>query len=58
MNISTNLRIALPCILIGGAIGALVGGAMGEGIIGTRVGIIAGGAAAFLYLQRKKSGAD
>ena len=55
MVVADKLRIALPCILIGGTIGALVGGACGEGIIGIRVGLIVGGIAAFVYLQRKKS---
>jgi len=57
VDVSATLRIALPCILIAGAIGALVGGACGETVIGIRVGIIVGGTAAFVYLQRKKSGA-
>ena len=57
MKISATLRIALPCILIAGAIGALVGGPFDESANGIRVGVIVGGAAAFVYLQRKKSGA-
>ena len=57
VKVSATLRIALPFILVGGVIGALVGGALGEGVIGIRVGLIAGGLAAFVYLQRKKSGA-
>ena len=56
MKVSATLRIALPCILTAGAIGALVGGAFGETVIGIRVGLIVGGAAVFVYLQRKKSG--
>ena len=58
MKIANRLRIALPCILISGAIGALVGGPFDQTAAGIRVGIIVGGTAAFIYLQRKKSGAD
>jgi hypothetical protein len=56
VKISATIRIALPCILIAGAIGALVGGAFDETANGFRVGVIVGGATAFVYLQRKKSG--
>lgn len=57
MKFSGTLRIALPCILIGGIIGALVMGAFDLGLNAIRAGIIAGGIAAYLYLLRKKSGA-
>jgi len=57
MKVSYKLRITLPCILIFGAIGALIGGVLGDGANGTRAGIIVGGGVAFVYLQRKKSGA-
>jgi len=57
MKVTYKLRIALPCILIFGAIGALVGGAIGDGANGTRVGIVVGGSVAFVILQRKNSGA-
>jgi hypothetical protein len=57
MKVSTILRVALPCILVGGAIGALVGGAFSDTANGIRVGVIVGGAAAFVYLQRNESGA-
>jgi hypothetical protein len=53
---SAILRIVLPCILLGGIIGALVGGAFGIGVNGIRAGIIVGGVAAFVYLRRKQSG--
>ena len=56
MKVSATLWIALPWILIAGAIGALVGGAFGDGVNGIRVGVIVGGVTAFLYLRRKKSG--
>jgi len=58
VKVSATLRIALPCILIGGIIGALVGGAFGIGVNGIRAGIIVGGVAAFVYLRRKKSGSS
>jgi len=57
MKVASKLRIALPSILIFGAIGALVGGAAGDAANGTRVGIVVGGVVAYVYLQRKKSGA-
>ncbi len=56
MKVSTTLRIALPCILIGGIIGALAMGAFDLGLNAIRAGIIAGGIVAFVYLRRKKSG--
>ena len=55
MKIADRLRIALPCILIGGIIGALVMGAFDLGLNAIRAGIIVGGIAAFVYLRRKKS---
>jgi hypothetical protein len=55
VKVSATLRIALPFILIAGAIGALVGGPFDETAAGIRVGVIVGGVAAFVYLQRKKS---
>ena len=57
MKVAYKLRIALPCILIFGAIGALVGGAIGDGVNGIRAGIVVGGCVAFVYLKRKESGA-
>ena len=56
MKVSTTLRIALPCILIGGIIGALIMGAFDLGLNAIRAGIVAGGIAAFVYLRRKESG--
>ena len=56
MKVATYLRIVLPCILVGGAIGALVGGAFDIGLNAIRAGIIVGGIAAFVYLRRKESG--
>jgi hypothetical protein len=57
MKVAYKLRIALPCILIFGAIGALVGGIMGVDANGIRVGIVVGGVVAFVFLKRKESGA-
>lgn len=56
MKVSATLRIALPFILIGGILGALVMGAFDLGLNAIRAGIIVGGIAAFVYLRRKKSG--
>ena len=56
MTVAYKLRIALPCILVFGSIGALVGGALGDGANGARVGIVVGGGVAFAILQRKKFG--
>ncbi|MDH3216858.1 MAG: hypothetical protein OEN01_11275 [Candidatus Krumholzibacteria bacterium] len=51
--VATNLRTALPCILVGGVLGAMVGGALGSAANGTRVGIILGGVVAFAILRRR-----
>jgi hypothetical protein len=56
MKVTTTLGVALPCILIGGIIGALVMGAFDLGLNAIRAGIVAGGIAAFVYLRRKESG--
>jgi len=53
MKLSYKLRVALPCILIFGGLGALVGGAVGAGANGTRIGIVFGGVVAFIILQRR-----
>ena len=50
--IATNLRTALPCIVIGGVLGAMVGVGLGSATNGARVGIIAGGVVAFVILRR------
>ena len=55
MKVSSILLIALPFILVGGMIGALVMGAFDIGLNAIRAGIIVGGIAAFVYLRRKKS---
>ena len=57
MKVADKLRIALPCILIFGAIGALAGGVFGDAVNGIRAGIVVGGGVAYVYLQRKNSGA-
>jgi hypothetical protein len=51
--IATILRIAFPCILIGGVLGATVGVGLGSTANGARVGIITGGLVAFLILRRR-----
>jgi hypothetical protein len=53
MIIATNLKTAIPCILIGGALGALVGGMLDNTVIGIRVGVILGGVIAFIILQKR-----
>jgi fructose-specific phosphotransferase system IIC component len=49
MIIATNLKVAIPCIVLGGALGALLGSANG-----VRVGIVMGGVVAFLILLKKQ----
>jgi len=58
MTVGAYLRIPLPCILIGSALGAMIGGALGDIANGTRVGIILGGVVAFTIMQRKKRSAS
>ncbi len=55
MKVADKLVVALPCILVFGAIGALVGGALDANPAAIRVGIVVGGVAAFFVLQRKKT---
>jgi len=52
-TIATNLKTAIPCILVGGALGALVGGLLDNTVIGIRVGVIAGGVVAYIILMMK-----
>lgn len=54
ISLGTYLRIPLPCILIGGILGAMIGGSLGDIANGTRVGIILGGIVAFIIMRRKK----
>ena len=58
ITVGAYLRIPLPCILIGSALGALIGGALGDMANGTRVGIILGGVVAFALLLRKRRNAS
>jgi hypothetical protein len=58
ITVGAYLRIPLPCILIGSALGAMIGGALGDIANGTRVGIILGGVVAFTIMQRKKRSAS
>ena len=58
ITVGAYLRIPLPCILIGSALGAMIGGALGDIANGTRVGIILGGVVAFVIMQRKKRSAS
>ena len=53
MTISAIIRIALPCILIGGVIGSILGGVLGSIANGIRVGVILGGVIAFILIQKK-----
>ena len=54
MTVGAILRIAGPCILVGGALGAIIGSALGDITNGFRVGVVLGGVVAFTILQRKK----
>jgi hypothetical protein len=58
MPVGAVLRISVPCILIGGALGAAIGGALGDITNGFRVGVVLGGAVAFIIMQRKRRGAS
>lgn len=58
ITVGAYLRIPLPCILIGSALGAMIGGALGDTANGTRVGIILGGVVAYILLLRKKRSAS
>ncbi len=54
ISLGTYLRIPLPCILIGSALGAMIGSVLGDTVNGIRVGIILGGVVAFIILLRQK----
>jgi hypothetical protein len=56
--VGAYFRILLPCILIGAALGAMTGGALGDTANGIRVGIILGGVVAYIIMQRKKRSAS
>jgi hypothetical protein len=56
MAISAVIRIALPCILIGGALGAILGSVLGSTANGFRIGVILGGVVAYILLLKKKPG--
>ena len=58
MTVGAKLRIAVPCILIGGALGAMIGSALGDIANGTRVGIVLGGVVAFTIMKRKRRSAS
>ena len=51
--IVTNLKTAIPCIIVGGALGALVGGVLDSTENGIRVGIILGGVIAYMILLKR-----
>jgi hypothetical protein len=48
-----KVRTALPYILVGGVVGALVGSFPGDVANGFRVGVILGGAVAFIVIRKK-----
>ena len=52
--IISRLKIAIPCILIGGALGAVAGIFLDSGANGIRVGIILGGVIAFIILLKRQ----
>jgi len=54
MTVGATLRIAVPCILVGGALGGIIGSAIGDIKNGIRVGVVLGGVVAFTIMQRKK----
>jgi hypothetical protein len=49
---------ALPYILAGGALGAMIGSALGSFENGFRVGVILGGGVAFVVLKRCRPSAS
>lgn len=58
ITLKTYLQIPLPCILIGGALGVLIGSASGNEVWGLRIGIILGSVVAFILMLRKKRNAS
>jgi F0F1-type ATP synthase assembly protein I len=54
MTAMATVRSALPYILVGGAVGALVGSFLGDIPNGFRVGVVLGGAIAFIVIRKKK----
>ena len=56
MKVAEKLRVAIPCILVFGSVGALFGGALDANPGAIRVGIVVGGVVAFFALQRKNAG--
>ena len=58
MTVSATLRLALPYIAVGGALGAIVGVALGSAANGFRVGVVLGGVVAFTIMQRRRHGAS
>lgn len=54
MSAGATVRTALPYIFAGGALGALIGSVVGSPANGFRVGVILGGAVAFVVLQQKE----
>lgn len=51
--IATNLKVAIPCIMIGGTLGALVGSLLDSSANSIRVGIVLGGVIAFILLHNR-----
>ncbi len=55
MTPGAAVRTALPYILAGGALGALIGSALGDVANGFRAGVILGGVVAFVVLRRRNA---
>ena len=52
--IISRLKLAIPCILVGAALGAVVGLVLDSIAHGMRVGIILGGVIAFIILLKRQ----